>query len=250
MPPKPSYSRGPCPALNALANHGRVHRDGKDIGFFQLVDALVEVYNITWLLAFFLTLVGFVTTHDITYDARSPTSPKSKLSWTQRISLPRFRLDLGALSTRGSKHIAHDASFVHPNFVESHSPDQHLLHELLTFTSTCGGHESGLSLVDIAHYHSQREHELHSPLSFFHEQIALGECGLGWAVMRKRLPAEQLAGTNDEQKEVIPEETLKTWFGSEGLPEDWWTGARPTQPIGFREARKRARDIAKIAGKL
>lgn len=236
---------------NLLFGRHCSRRDGKDLGFFELVNALVIVYNISWLLACLLTLAAFVTTHKITFNARSPTSPKSKLRWSPKLPLPRLRLDLGSLSIRGSRHIAHDASFVHPNFVESHSPDQHLLNKFLTFASTCGGHQSGLSLVDIAHYHEERENELHSPLDNLHKQIALGECGLGWAVMRKRSSSKQPGGADDEQKEVIPVDVLKTWFGCERLPEDWWGegGSRPVQPIGFAEARNTANDVAKIIAK-
>ena len=41
--PGPNDSRSPCPALNALANHGYLPRDGKDITpeVFQLA---VQVY--------------------------------------------------------------------------------------------------------------------------------------------------------------------------------------------------------------
>lgn len=31
QPPEPNDSRSPCPALNALANHGYLPRDGKNI---------------------------------------------------------------------------------------------------------------------------------------------------------------------------------------------------------------------------
>ena len=31
QPPGPTDSRSPCPALNALANHGYLPRDGKNI---------------------------------------------------------------------------------------------------------------------------------------------------------------------------------------------------------------------------
>ncbi|KAM4065704.1 peroxidase, family 2 domain-containing protein [Hirsutella rhossiliensis] len=34
---RPSDSRGPCPALNALANHGFLPRDGRDIGLIKML---------------------------------------------------------------------------------------------------------------------------------------------------------------------------------------------------------------------
>jgi len=45
VPPKPTDSRGPCPALNALCNHGVLPHDGKDISFKELADAVHTHYN-------------------------------------------------------------------------------------------------------------------------------------------------------------------------------------------------------------
>lgn len=38
--------RSPCPALNTLANHGLLPRDGKNIDYNQLKQALIGVYNL------------------------------------------------------------------------------------------------------------------------------------------------------------------------------------------------------------
>ncbi|KAE9038646.1 hypothetical protein PR003_g5583 [Phytophthora rubi] len=46
--------RSPCPALNALANHGYLPRDGKNVSPLLLQAALVEVYNLDKSLAEFL----------------------------------------------------------------------------------------------------------------------------------------------------------------------------------------------------
>ncbi|TMW64676.1 hypothetical protein Poli38472_011556 [Pythium oligandrum] len=45
------YLRSPCPALNALANHGYLPRDGKNIDSAMLEKAIMDVYNIDWLVA-------------------------------------------------------------------------------------------------------------------------------------------------------------------------------------------------------
>ncbi|KAI9907679.1 hypothetical protein PsorP6_002966 [Peronosclerospora sorghi] len=41
-----TYRRSPCPALNTLANHGYLHRDGKGITHEMFVQALEKVYNV------------------------------------------------------------------------------------------------------------------------------------------------------------------------------------------------------------
>jgi hypothetical protein len=45
IPPKEGDSRCSCPALNALANHGLLPRDGKNIGFKEMGDKIRETYN-------------------------------------------------------------------------------------------------------------------------------------------------------------------------------------------------------------
>ncbi|POM77083.1 Chloroperoxidase [Phytophthora palmivora] len=48
------YHRSPCPALNVLANHGYIPRDGKEVSPQTLQQALVKVYNLDISLAEFL----------------------------------------------------------------------------------------------------------------------------------------------------------------------------------------------------
>ncbi|KXN90394.1 Aromatic peroxygenase [Leucoagaricus sp. SymC.cos] len=245
-------SRSPCPALNTLANHGYIRRSGEDIGFFELIHALQLVYNLSWVLAFFLTFVGFSISGKVTLSTRT----ENQATWIQRhIPMPRWRLDLASLSIRGPGKIAHDASFVHPDFIPSHAPDPRLLARFLSFAPSCHGKSylPGLSLVNLARYRQIRESELSSPLNTLHRQVALGECGLAWAVMRRRSSMERKAFTEsaEERDEVITVDCLQKWFGCERLPDDWWNdgGSRPVKSIGLLEAKRRADHVAKIIGK-
>jgi hypothetical protein len=45
QPPGPNDSRSPCPALNALANHGYLPRDGKNISP-DVLQRVLQVYSI------------------------------------------------------------------------------------------------------------------------------------------------------------------------------------------------------------
>jgi len=62
-PPKPTDSRSPCPALNAMANHGIFPRDGRNIRFKEMSTKIHETFNfaesfcyfVPW---FFAGLVG------------------------------------------------------------------------------------------------------------------------------------------------------------------------------------------------
>ncbi|KAF9451007.1 hypothetical protein P691DRAFT_724970 [Macrolepiota fuliginosa MF-IS2] len=257
-PTDPSQSRSPCPALNTLANHGYIPRDGKDVGFFEVINALQYVYNLTWILAFFLAAVGFYISGKVKFStvSKESTSSNSMLVWARRfIPLPHWTLDLTSLSVRGPENLAHNGSLVHPNNISSHTPDKRLLAKLLAFASPCYRRPCprGLSLADLARYHDKREKELPHPLNSLHKKVALGECGLAWAVMRRRHSTERKrSGENgDEFEEVITEDSLRTWFGCERLPEDWWVdgGSRPTKSIGLFEAQRRAGDVAKLIAK-
>jgi len=44
--PTPNDCRSPCPALNTLANHGLLPRDGRKINYDMLKHALVGIYNL------------------------------------------------------------------------------------------------------------------------------------------------------------------------------------------------------------
>ena len=58
-PPHPGDSRAPCPAMNSMANHGYLPRDGKCITPGVLIHALRAGYHLSYPLAWFLTHGGF-----------------------------------------------------------------------------------------------------------------------------------------------------------------------------------------------
>jgi hypothetical protein len=45
QPAKEGDSRSPCPALNAMANHGILPHDGKNIPFTEMTRKIHETYN-------------------------------------------------------------------------------------------------------------------------------------------------------------------------------------------------------------
>ena len=44
--PGPNDARSPCPGLNALANHGFINRDGRNIRGDDLINAALQAYNV------------------------------------------------------------------------------------------------------------------------------------------------------------------------------------------------------------
>ncbi|KAJ6620430.1 hypothetical protein B0H10DRAFT_1077531 [Mycena sp. CBHHK59/15] len=242
IPAGKADKRSPCPALNALANHGYIPREGTYISFLHLLRAVQNVYNLTLPLALLLTLVGFLTCAKVSFKLPEPPSfsirsrphPGLCRGYRWRFSCS-WTLDLADLSARGWTKITHDASLVHPSGTASHAPDPGLLRSLLhadiTELDSAPLQENGMTLRDLATVRVTREKSLPHPLSSFHEQVAVGECALGWLVMR------------DADTGAIAVDTLAQWFGEERLPEGWWHSRRPSRPVGLWQARKRAGQV-------
>ncbi|CAG8482138.1 14804_t:CDS:2 [Acaulospora morrowiae] len=60
QPAGPEDKRSPCPALNSLANHGYLPRDGRDITPEQLEKVLQRQLNFSWFTSFMLTRLSFL----------------------------------------------------------------------------------------------------------------------------------------------------------------------------------------------
>jgi hypothetical protein len=60
-PPGPGDVRGPCPALNSLANHALIPHNGKNLTVPLLVQVMGEVFNISPELATIVSSLGLLT---------------------------------------------------------------------------------------------------------------------------------------------------------------------------------------------
>ncbi|KAJ7657778.1 Chloroperoxidase [Mycena polygramma] len=243
VPAGASDKRSPCPALNTLANHGYLPHQGTQITFTHLLHAVKTVYNLSLPLALLLTVAGFLTCGKLSLQLRtpstsSPSSPTTPSRWRPSIS---WTLDLADLSARGWNKIAHDASLVHASGIPSHAPDPALLSDLFSAAAHPLPHagpqpeDEGITLRGLADVHAARERGLPHPLGGVHEQIALGECALGWLVLR------------DPATGAVDLDTLKRWFGEERLPEGWWECRRPVNSVGLVLARKTAGEVQRLA---
>ncbi|KIM42002.1 hypothetical protein M413DRAFT_410597 [Hebeloma cylindrosporum] len=249
-------SRSPCPALNILANHGYVTRDGTNLTFLEVVKAMVFVYNLSYPLAIFLAMAGFLTAGKLSYPkpAFEFSQNPSPRSWGQTLTslplviirgllslLPTFTLDLTSLSQRGRWKIAHDASFVHPNGKPSNAPDPTLVQNLLRSADKVGG---GFSLHDIVMFHVSRVKSTTQSQSLdnVHSQVVLGECALTWLMLR---------ASGSDAKGFVPVSRLGQWFGEERLPDNWWKdgedGVRPKAVVGLLGTRRLANYIGFLA---
>jgi Peroxidase, family 2 len=141
--------------------------------------------------------------------------------------------------------IAHDGSLVHPDGEPSTAPDptrvKNLLQQASTARNSKGNLKGGLDFFDIVRIHTEHVLSTGHPISGYHEQVSLGECGLLWEVFRDRV------GTLNG---VIPTSKLQQWLGEEQLPDEWWDSARPKETIGLFRARKTANEVAKLSRQI
>jgi len=113
VPPKDGDSRSACPMLNAMANHGILPHDGKDITFQELNRTVRETFNFASSFCFFV--------------------PNFSARFLNK-SYARDRFDLADLSLHADNAIEHDASLTRQDAAlvpDQGKPDLGLVRDLL-----------------------------------------------------------------------------------------------------------------------
>ncbi|TFK48241.1 Cloroperoxidase [Heliocybe sulcata] len=230
IPPSASDSRAPCPALNTLANHGYLPRDGKNITPGQLVSALKSAYGTTTPLAWVLTYGGYFLLRNpppptsLPHPSLSSLSPSS-LSHFMHIakSLPTMHkvlepFDLADLALHN--HIEHDASLAHSNAAphDLYAPtatNATLLSQLFTFVTP----NDTFTLSSIAKARVLREYQTGDTIDSFHAEVARGEVALVLGIFGTALT--DIGNLDEAGGEGIPMELFESWFGENRLPAGW-----------------------------
>lgn len=205
-PPGPGDVRGPCPALNTLANHGYLPRNGMNITRSNLTSALESVYSLSTVLANTLAVSA------ITEDGSDG------------------EISLNQLDTHNT--IEHDASMSRLDFYfgDNHDLNQGLFQSLMN----CSSDGVVITEDDIAAYQSQRQQNSQSTNPTFtfglaQQTFASGEAALLLAIM----------GESDGSSYNVSLATVKVFFGSEQLPEGW----NPPSTVGTIEITSLANTI-------
>ncbi|CDO71340.1 hypothetical protein BN946_scf184908.g98 [Trametes cinnabarina] len=218
-PATPGDSRSPCPALNALANHGYLPHDGRNLTAPQLVHAIREVYGLSLPFACILAYGGV---------ARCGTKGKLNLH------------DLAAHNV-----VEHDGSLVHADAGkgEKYAPtnvDPVLLRQLLDTSS-----EDYLTLEDLTQAQVNRQASS-PPLHTLQSVVSKGELDLILEVfgIPASVGASQSLISNEqvEDKLVVPKSFLEQWLGEERLPGGWHG---PSHQTGLKELIAGVRSISK-----
>ncbi|PCH41809.1 hypothetical protein WOLCODRAFT_137592 [Wolfiporia cocos MD-104 SS10] len=230
--PKPQYcapqegdSRSPCPALNTLANHGYLPRDGKCITPEVLMKGLREGYHLSAPLAWVLVQGGFYL-----------------------LGQRRKRICLHDLARHNA--IEHNASLVHPDVEprDEYAPiDMHerMLEDLLAFASASA---DGFLMThnDVARARVAREAEYLAPMDRLHAEIARGEMAIVLNLFNNPDPAPgpaappktllgklkralRPAAHRAPPLPGVPTDLLRVWMHQERLPDGW----RPYHKTGL-----------------
>lgn len=138
-PPGPGDSRSACPMLNAMANHGILPHDGKNITFKQLNTTVRQTFNFAPSFCFFV--------------------PKFSANFLSR-SYFNDKFDLADLSMHSEKAIEHDASLTRQDAALSPDqgvPDQELVDDLLNVaTGKCEDGSPRMTIPDLSRALSKR----------------------------------------------------------------------------------------------
>ncbi|KAJ7736150.1 Chloroperoxidase [Mycena metata] len=198
QPPATGDARSVCPAINTMANHGYIRRDGKKISPYAIYRGLKACYGLSTPLAIVLTTGGWLL-----------------IKRLGRINLFELGLHNG---------VEHDASVVHadcpsgqkdaPVAIEPKLVDEFASEIVKTASASVGRELAEAEVVvtghDIVRTRIRRE-KLSKPLDAMHAEIARGEMAIILGVWQKTV----------EGKEGVPLPWMRTWLGTERLPEGW-----------------------------
>ncbi|CAA7268702.1 unnamed protein product [Cyclocybe aegerita] len=219
-PPQEGDIRSVCPALNTMANHGYIARDGKNISAQDIVVGLKACYGLSNPLAYFLSYVGFII-------------------------LRKFRrISLAEIGKHGA--VEHDASLVHHDTPEGqeYAPiaiDPALVETFIadvrpTAKEVQGSTEDGVEFLmnaeDVGRSRVRREKECR-PVDAIHAEIARGEMAIILGVWEKKT----------RTKAGIPVDWVQRWISEERLPEGW----KPDHTENLLDVVKRAKSIKAAA---
>ncbi|KAI0356957.1 chloroperoxidase-like protein [Trametes cingulata] len=185
IPPKEGDSRCSCPALNALANHGILPHDGRNITFKQLGKVIQDIYN-------FAPSFGYL-------------GPKHAADFLDR-SYWTDSFDLADLDAHNC--IEHDASITRAD--NYHQLDQGKIPEKIVeeVLSSATGPNGTLTRSDLSRLMGKRRMEAKRAnpkysLSFFHKLFGSWNCSTLLVLFGGDVQA------------------LRTVLGEERLPEGW-----------------------------
>ena len=243
---KPTDLRSPCPAVNALASHGYIPRDGRNVRAGDLYAALGE-FGIGSFMGTLLTYPLFIEMHT----GAKATPP----SWWSVISNP-FAYALSGFAMRNpdqkdadgvaclnldqlSRHnvVEHDVSLSRYDYAQgdNHTPQPELIKDLLAASSN----GSSLTMVDFVNFRKAR-----------FERQKRENPKIEYGAMQNQLACAEIAlilkvfGNGTE----APVSFVKAFFEEERLPREEGWKKRVWWSLGLVEVNVLAKKIKGLLG--
>jgi hypothetical protein len=217
--------RSPCPALNALANHGYISRNGKGITSPALSTAVQQVYNAD------ATFAGTLAYGGLPMVINSTGLTGSVTAYTTGIGLDNLAMH---------DAIEHDASLTRNDFAEGNQNDVQpkLVQALLDDAK--GDY---ITIDSMARTRARREWDSRmkgsrKPLSQTAQTLAYGESALLLQALGKFV--------NGSTELSVLKADAKSWLGEEKLPDGW---TKPAQQITFASTSALASKIQALVPK-
>ncbi|QDS71936.1 hypothetical protein FKW77_000740 [Venturia effusa] len=193
-------SRSPCPALNTLANHGILPRDGRNITAEMFTTAITNTYNID-------SIFGYLLGH----------------GGVPAVSITATSINLEDLNQHDA--IEHDASLTRD---DARSGDNHSIRPELLQALLDDAEGDFLTTASVAKSRTRREQDSLSKgnpkLGLKQKTLAYGEAALLLQALGK-----QENGANWK----VQKADAKAWFGEERLPEGY---IKPAKAISLTDA--------------
>ncbi|CAI2180269.1 12756_t:CDS:2 [Funneliformis geosporum] len=213
--PGPNDLRSPCPALNSLANHGYLPRDGKDITTSRLIETTYKQFNLG-------KTVGFILAYGAIIDIG-----KTKITLDE---LHTSKLNHSMSLTRTDVELNQDFRKVSPELIDSLISEKDETNKL-TRNSFARQFikRRDQSLKDNSAFHG---------LGFTKKFQVFGEYSL---------TLNCLSGSENETGISIDVNTLRSFYQLERFPENW---KKSEKTISFRQFLKTNRETKKIQENL
>jgi len=209
--------RSPCPALNTLANHGHLPRNGKAITPDMFSTAIENVYNVD-------SLMGYLFGH-----LAIPSVANN--SWTTQT------LDLDHLNLHDG--IEHDASLSRNDFVQG---DNHSLQPKLLEALLADAEGEFITAESLAKSRARREKE---SLAAGSPPLSTKSTTLGYGESALILQALGIPDASGNFK--VPKASIRKWFGEEKLPDGY---VKPVKSISLSSTSSLSSTVQNLAKKI
>ncbi|TEB20273.1 aromatic peroxygenase precursor [Coprinellus micaceus] len=224
-PTQPGDTRGPCPALNTLASHGYLPRNGVATPK-QLINAVMEGFNMNNKLAIFVTYAAMLVDGNLVTNLISIGSKAPRTGPDFHGAVPAGGLNTPGFGVEGDASLLRGDAY----FGDNHSFNQTLWDEFVDYSNHFGGGYYNLTVAaELRHRAIQRSIATNPNFTFVAPRYftAYAESAL--------IIGAFLDGRNTDAERKIPMDVALGFFRDSRMPADFHRAAKPTGNDGVVE---------------